>query len=689
DERLLQPSDSVRSQHCHDGSAHHRYGTFTKADKDNYFDSNENTQTRRDDQPRGSIFPIADEDSGGESPGNHLVRGLSDRKTNLNIINLTYTVKEKPGHWWNRRLLSKSKDKIVLKNISMTFTRGEITAIVGTSGSGKTSLLDVISGRAEGKVDGVVSYKHQQCRRAMMRQKASYVLQADRLLPTLTVRETLTYMALMKLPGSLRMEEIDQKVQRVMCDMGLTHVADSRIGGAVVRGVSGGEKRRITIGVQLLKDPEIVLLDEPTSGLDSFTARHLVSTLVELAHKGDKLILMTVHQPRSDIVNMLDKIAILTSGQLAYLGPPSQMVPFFTSIGHPCPKNQNPCDVYIDITSVDRRNPGREQETLARANAICRDFEQSQLHKDLVENNALDVTTFHRDVSKAHSPPTHSQSPSWFRVFRCLLERMNVHLWRERSRLIGRFVQQAFFVPFLILFIGRVGDGVDGIQDRLGLIYQAVSSSPYLALTNAVAIFPILRDTYYRESHDGMYSTATFLTAYYVHSLPFNIISGALFSTFLYWVVGFKDDLVIFAMFMLIIIIMAQFGEMVAVGLMGTIRSVQLACDSTALLFNTSAFFGSGLIRSLATMPTVLRQIGYIAIHRYSTETVLANEFQDLKLACSDGKHCVYGNDFINSLYPGAFDHITRNFCVMGGYTLIVLAFAILCFKARGIPTLH
>ena len=81
-----------------------------------------------------------------------------------------------------------------------------------TAGSGKTSLLDVISGRAEGKVDGVVSYKHHQCKRSMMRQKASYVLQADRLLPTLTVRETLTYMAFMKLPGSLSNEQIEKKV---------------------------------------------------------------------------------------------------------------------------------------------------------------------------------------------------------------------------------------------------------------------------------------------------------------------------------------------------------------------------------------------------------------------------------------------------------------------------------------------
>ncbi|RUS79955.1 hypothetical protein EGW08_012299 [Elysia chlorotica] len=142
------------------------------------------------------------------------------------------------------------------------------------------------------------------------------------------------------------------QVQAVIELMGLKHVAESRIGGAMIRGVSGGEKRRISIGLQLLKDPEILLLDEPTSGLDSFTARNLVSTLANLAHKKGKLVLMSVHQPRSDIVNMLDKIAILTGGQLAYLGTPSQMVPYFTGIGYTCPLNENPCDIYSPTFEV-------------------------------------------------------------------------------------------------------------------------------------------------------------------------------------------------------------------------------------------------------------------------------------------------------------------------------------------------
>ncbi|KAK3800297.1 hypothetical protein RRG08_062494 [Elysia crispata] len=342
-------------------------------------------------------------------------------------------------------------------------------------------------------------------------------------------------MALMKSPGALTSSEIEKKVQSVIEDMGLRHVADSRIGGTIVRGVSGGEKRRITIGVQLLRDPEILLLDEPTSGLDSFTARQLVSTLASVAHNGDRLVLMSVHQPRSDIVNMLDRIGILTSGQLAYLGPPSEMVPYFTSIGHPCPVNENPCDFYMNITSVDRRNADRERLTLRKAQNLCNAFSKSRLQEGMIGTITSGLNYHYDDEEDLRHSQQQLQSPSWFRIFNCLLERMNVHLWRDRANLVGRLTQLPIFVPFLILYIGRLGYSMGSIQDRMGLIYQSTQAPPYIGLTNALAIFPALRELYYRESQDGLYSTAMFLAVYLVHILPFNILSSTFFAAFLYW----------------------------------------------------------------------------------------------------------------------------------------------------------
>ncbi|GFR98642.1 ATP-binding cassette sub-family G member 5 [Elysia marginata] len=543
-------------------------------------------------------------------------------KACLSVVGLTYTVKENPGHWWNGNMFCKTKRKQVFHNLTMTFNKGELTALIGAS-------------------------------------------------------------------GTLSSEHIEKKVQGVIEDMGLRHVADSRIGGTIIRGVSGGEKRRITIGVQLLKDPDILLLDEPTSGLDSFTARYLVSTLASIAHNRNKLVLMSVHQPRSDIVNMLDKIGILTSGQLAYVGPPSEMVPYFTSIGHPCPLNENPCDFYLDITSVDRRTPNSERTTLRNAQKFCNAFSQSRLQESMI-GTITSGLNYHYDDEDDLRPSQQYQSPSWFRISHCLLERMNVHLWRDRANLVGRLCQLPVFVPFMILYIGRLGYTMASIQDRMGLIYQGTQAPPYIGLTNALHVFPALRELYYRESQDGMYSTATFLTAYFLHILPFNILSSVFFSVFLYWVAGFNDDILAFGMFVLVIVVLSQFGEMMAVAVMGVFRTSQLSSDTTSLVFSASGFLATGLIRSVATQPKILQWLGYIAIHKYSTEIVIGNEFQGLEFDCTSGGSCSQtGDNFIDTYYPGALEHINRNFSLLGGFSIGILIFAVFMFKLRGTPTLH
>ncbi|XP_059144004.1 ATP-binding cassette sub-family G member 5-like [Physella acuta] len=696
DKQTLLSKDEASSSRDFE-KANGRYGSFgNESDAEIYPKSG----VQSPGSPNGAHVTLRSPRSGQLTPGlgspttptSPVVFGQCSPETTLNVIGLSYTVKEKVGHWWNGSCLRKARKKHVLNNLCMSFASGELTALVGSSGSGKTSLLDVISGRAQGDVTGVVTYKQEQCTRDTMMQKASYVLQADRLLPTLTVRETLTYMAYLKLPGYTTESEIEAKVESVIRDMGLTHVADNRIGGAVIRGVSGGEKRRITIGVQLLKDPDILLLDEPTSGLDSFTARHLVASLADIAHKG-KLVIMSIHQPRSDIFNLLDKVAILTVGQLAFLGRPNQIVPYFTNIGYPCPNNQNPCDVYIDVTSVDRRTPSQEKKTLSRAHKLCAAFANSDLQTGILKRITSGLARPYSEVYDELEEAGVDDRPSWSRTFTCLLTRMNVHLWRDRSAFLGRFLLLPFFVPFILMFLGKLGYNQGSIQDRLGVIYQATQVPPYLGIVNGIALFPVLRSLFYRECYDGLYSTFTFLAAYYVHCLPFNIICSTIFSAALYWIAGMNDDLVRFGSFILVCVMLTQFGEMMTVGVLGVFWNSQLANNTTALIMSASGLVASGVLRTVENMPQVLQWAGFVAIHKYSTEIIVGNEFQGLKFEC-DSKQtdqaCIEtGNDFIKLYYPNALDNMTRNFILMGAYSVGAFIFAFTLFKIRGLPTLH
>ncbi|GFO10244.1 ATP-binding cassette sub-family g member 5 [Plakobranchus ocellatus] len=143
-------------------------------------------------------------------------------------------------------------------------------------------------------------------------------------------------------------------------------------------------------------------------------------------------------------------------------------------------------------------------------------------------------------------------------------------------------------------------------------------------------------------------------------------------------------------MFILVSVMLTQFGEMMAVAVLGVFRSAQLASDTTSLVFSASGFLSTGLIRSVATMPKVLQWLGYVAIHKYSTEIVVGNEFHGLKFNCPDGQPCAQtGDSFIDTYYPDALDHMDRNFSLLGGFSIGILIFSVLMFKARGTPTLH
>ncbi|XP_067682300.1 ATP-binding cassette sub-family G member 5-like [Haliotis asinina] len=614
-------------------------------------------------------------------------------KTSAGIVSIrdvSYTVKEWMGPWWKGACFRERRQRKVLKNISMLLESGKMTAIIGSSGSGKTSLLDVISCRGEGEVNGEICFRNRKCTRSLMKTYASYVMQADRLLPNLTVRETLRYTAYLKLPRSTSKADVEEKVQKVIMDMGLRNVADSRIGGAIIRGISGGEKRRVTIALQLLQDPEILLLDEPTTGLDSYTARYLVSNLADIAHRG-KIVVLTIHQPRSDIFKLLDQVAILSLGELAYFGKVDDLVPYFTNLGYPCPKYANPLDEYIDVSSVDRRTPASEESTFKRVRHIVNTYAESEtLNKmrhsiaDSFARSAVVKTGYWRGHMGAGN----------LRVLWVLLNRMNTNLRRDRSSFMWRLTMLPNFVLFVVIFLGRLQYNQKSVQDRTGLLYQCVSVPPWVSIVNVIGLFPSIREVYYRESRDGLYSSFTFLAAYALHVLPFCMISSAVFATLIYWISGMNSDPVLFGEFLAVVFILHYGGELLTVSMMGLYFDPQLANNTTALICSASTVLASGFLRTLDNLPEPLKWLSWGTIQKYASEIYVANEFHNLNLTCEDSSKlvpCVFpnGERYLELFYPGALGHIKRNFGAITGFLAGFFLLACITYKVRGTPNLH
>lgn len=189
----------------------------------------------------------------------------------------------------------------ILKDCTGMFSPNTFTAIVGPSGCGKTTLLNLLSGRLLSQnliLDGQIMVNNKACNDInMYGEKIGYVMQQDILLATFTPRECFTFIANMRLTNITRAEK-KAKVDEMIEVLGLKKCADTYIGNELIRGVSGGEKKRTSIGVELLINPSILFLDEPTTGLDSTTALHVIQFLNKLAKHG-RTIISTIHQPSS------------------------------------------------------------------------------------------------------------------------------------------------------------------------------------------------------------------------------------------------------------------------------------------------------------------------------------------------------------------------------------------------------
>jgi len=175
------------------------------------------------------------------------------------------------------------------------------------------------------------------------------VQQDDILFQTMTVRECLEFAARLKLPGTE--EQKMARVNFIIATLKLTKCQNTRIGGPLVKGVSGGERKRTSIGVELITDPSLIFLDEPTTGLDSFTATSVMETLGDLARKDNRTVISTIHQPNSDIFDMFDRLMLLAKGKIIYFNLASLSVDFFSGIGYPCPELSNPCDYFMSMMS--------------------------------------------------------------------------------------------------------------------------------------------------------------------------------------------------------------------------------------------------------------------------------------------------------------------------------------------------
>ncbi|XP_061223161.1 ATP-binding cassette sub-family G member 5 isoform X2 [Neopsephotus bourkii] len=585
------------------------------------------------------------------------VKAVVQPSNSISVQGISYTIREHVGPWWNVSLYRKKWTRQILKDVSFHVESGQMMGILGNSGSGKTTLLDAISGRLGHKDNcfGDVYLNGCQLKKEQFKDCLSYVPQVD----------------------------------AVMAEVSLSHIADKIIGSRNFVGISGGERRLVSIGAQLLQDPKVMLLDEPTTGLDCLTAKQIVSLLSELAHRG-RIVIITIHQPRSELFRLFDKITIMSFGEMVFCGNPMEMITFFSDCGYSCPEQSNPFDFYVDLTSVDTRSKERELETYSRVQVIVSAYKNSEIFSNV-------LATIERTKSMKELTPIpfkNKDSPNAFRQLWVLVRRITRNFSRDKMGVIMRLLQNLLFGLFVVFFLFRLRNDLEkgAVQDRVGLVYQCVSAPPYTGMLNSAVLFPPLRAISDQESKDGLYKKWQMLLAYIVHFLPFSVISVAIFCIFIYWIAGLHPDAARFGVFFAVVLACHIIGELLTLAVLGVVQNPNIVQSGVVLLNSAGVTMGTGLLRTIEDMPTIFKILSYLTFQKYSSEILIVNEFYGLNFTCGGANSsttpnpvCVFseGTQFIEKNFPGALCQFTLDFLILYAFIPGLAIVALLSFKIR------
>lgn len=450
------------------------------------------------------------------------------------------------------------QERTILRGITGMVSPGEILAILGPSGSGKSTLLNALAGRLQHShgLAGTVLANNRKLSKPVLR-RTGFVAQDDVLYPHLTVRETLVFCSLLRLPKSLTKKEKISKADSVIIELGLVKCENTIIGNSFIRGISGGERKRVSIAHEMLINPSLLILDEPTSGLDSTAAFRLVSTLGSLAQKG-KTIVTSVHQPSSRVYQMFDSVLVLSEGRSIYFGKGSEAMNYFASVGFAPSFHMNPADFLLDLANGvchlgnnDKERPNVKQTLVSSYNrllapnvkAACLETSTSTCPREMMVRICGSNDQFRSSWT--------SNVSTWFNQFSILLERSLKERRHETFNSLRVF--QVIAASLLAGFMWWHSD-FQNIQDRLGLLFFIAIFWGVLPSFNATFAFPQERAIFMKERASGMYTLSSYFMSRIVGDMPMELILPTIFVTITYWMAGLKPELAAFILTLMVVL---------------------------------------------------------------------------------------------------------------------------------------
>ncbi|XP_072051365.1 broad substrate specificity ATP-binding cassette transporter ABCG2-like isoform X2 [Amphiura filiformis] len=564
-------------------------------------------------------------------------------------------------------------NKYILRDVNGFFSPG-MNAIMGPTGSGKSSLLDVLAARKDPKgLRGMVLIDGQS-QPADFKLISGYVVQDDVVMGTLTVRENLAFSAAVRLPRSVSAEEKADRVDDVISELGLKSCADTKIGDEFTRGVSGGERKRTNIGMELIIKPSILFLDEPTTGLDASTANAVMLLLSRLSQRG-RCIIFSIHQPRYSIFRLFDKLHMLSQGETVYHGPSDKALEHFSNLGYICEEHNNPADFFLDVLNEDSSavqsvtdiadEAQENEDTMERGFRKESGFGIDNLKDSLVEQykKSYHYSDMQTSLSKLYDNYRGTEDPminqavyptSLFFQFLYLCGRNARNIWRNPRVSTGQiFVSSVFALIVGAIYFQLDKTATAGVQNRVGAFFF-IAMNMLFANTSAVEPFIAERIVFLHESASGFYRvSAYFLAKITADLIPVRFLPTAIFATISYWMLGLKSEAASFFIFFLNL----QTSTFAACGIAffigASTRNIGVANLGIAIAYVLMIIFG-GLLVNIASLGAWIRWVQYLSVARYCVNTLYITEFKD-KTFCDPpinngtSQLCIDGNEFLES----------------------------------------
>ncbi|KAJ9554978.1 hypothetical protein OSB04_009592 [Centaurea solstitialis] len=542
------------------------------------------------------------------------------------------------------KIITKGAEKDILNGITGAVNPGEVLALMGPSGSGKTTLLSLLGGRLTNPTPGGSITYNEKPYSKFLKSRIGFVTQDDVLFPHLTVKETIKYTALLRLSKTLTKQEKEKRAADVISELGLERCQDSMIGNSFVRGVSGGERKRVSIGNEIIINPSLLFLDEPTSGLDSTTALRIIELLQDIAET-EKTVITTIHQPSSRLFHKFDKLILLGKGSLLYFGKASEAMAYFSSIGCSPMISMNPAEFLLDLANgnmneisvpfeledkVHIGSPGRETRNAKPSPAIVHEY----LVEACVANFAKETkrrltipTAVDQDDNSSAQSMKREWGASWGEQYSILFRRgikerrHDYFSWLRITQVIATAV-----ILGLLWWQSDVHSPKD-LQDQAGLLFFIAVFWAFFPVFTAIFTFPQERAMLKKERAADMYKLSAYFMARTTSDLPLDLFLPLLFLLIVYFMVGLKPNVESFFLTMLIVflcIVAAQgLGLAIGAAFMDLNKATTLASVTVMAFMLAGGYF-------VKNVPIFISWLRYLSFNYHTYRLLLKVQYETI-----------------------------------------------------------